>query len=146
LRAIRYIGELIASCPRSRRWSSTTRASQKKGEFSVGVARQYSGTLGRVDNCQIAVSVHLAGERGSACIGMRLFLPEGWAGDDERRRTVGIPAQIKFEKKWQIALGLIDQALSAGVRHHMVLDDAGYGDATEFRDGLTARGLPTSSV
>jgi len=114
----------------------------KKGEHSVGVSRQYSGTLGRIDNCQIAVSVHLAGERGSGCIGMQLFLPEAWASDSERRRTVGIPAEIKFEKKWQIALGLVDQALAAGVRHHMVLADPGYGDATEFRDGLTARGLP----
>src|SRR5262249_12131383 len=73
----------------------------KKGTFSVGVARQYSGTLGRVDNCQVAVSVHLAGELGSACIGMRMFLPEAWAEDATRRRSVGIPAEIEFQKKWQ---------------------------------------------
>ncbi len=114
----------------------------KKGKFSVGVARQYSGTLGRVDNCQVAVSLHLAGELGSACIGMRLFLPEAWADDAARRRSVGIPAEIEFAKKWQIALALIDHALAAGVRRHVVLADPGYGDATEFRDGLTARGLP----
>ncbi len=114
----------------------------KKGKFSVGVARQYSGTLGRIDNCQVAVSVHLAGEHGSACVGMRLFLPEAWADDSKRRRTVGIPAEIKFEKKWQLALGLVDDALAAGVRRHVVLADPGYGDAVEFRDGLTARELP----
>jgi SRSO17 transposase len=114
----------------------------KKGKHSVGVARQYSGTLGRVDNCQVAVSVHLAGELGSACIGMRLFLPEAWANDAARRRTVGVPVEIEFAKKWQIALALIDDALAAGVRRHMVLADAGYGDATEFRDGLTERQLP----
>ena len=114
----------------------------KKGKYSVGVARQYSGTLGRVDNCQVAVSVHLAGELGSACIGMRLFLPEAWANDAARRRSVGVPAEIEFKTKWQIALALIDDALVAGVRRHMVLADAGYGDATEFRDGLTARQLP----
>jgi SRSO17 transposase len=114
----------------------------KKGKFSVGVARQYSGTLGRVDNCQVAVSIHLAGESGSACIGMRLFLPEAWAEDAARCLSVGVPEEIGFAKKWQIALGLVDEALAAGVRHHVVLTDAGYGDSTEFRDGLTARGLP----
>lgn len=114
----------------------------KKGMFSVGVARQYSGTLGRVDNCQVAVSVHLAGELGSACIGMRLYLPEAWADDVARRRSVGIPDNIEFTRKWQIALALIDDALAAGVRHHVVLADAGYGDSTEFRDALTERGLP----
>lgn len=114
----------------------------KKGTYSVGVARQYSGTLGRVDNCQVAVSLHLAGELGSACIGMRLFLPEAWAADATRRRSVGIPADIEFAKKWQIALALIDDALAAGVRHHVVLADPGYGDSSDFRDGLRARNLP----
>ena len=114
----------------------------KKGKYSVGVARQYSGTLGRVDNCQVAVSVHLAGELGSACVGMRLFLPQAWADDMPRRRSVGVPVELEFSKKWQIALALIDDALAAGVRRHVVLADPGYGDATEFRDGLTARGLP----
>lgn len=114
----------------------------KKGTFSVGVARQYSGTLGRVDNCQVAVSLHLAGELGSACIGMQLFLPEAWAEDAARRRSVGIPADIEFAKKWRLALALIDDALAAGVRRHVVLADAGYGDSTEFRDGLRTRELP----
>jgi SRSO17 transposase len=114
----------------------------KKGRFSVGVARQYSGTLGRVDNCQVAVSLHLAGELGSACIGMRLFLPEAWAEDAARRRSVGVPSESEFERKWQIALALIDDALASGVRKHVVLADAGYGDAAEFRDGLTERQLP----
>ena len=58
----------------------------KKGTHSVGVARQYSGTLGRTDNCQVATSLHLAGERGSGCIGMRLYLPEAWTQDRARRR------------------------------------------------------------
>jgi SRSO17 transposase len=114
----------------------------KKGTHSVGVARQYSGTLGRIDNCQVAVSVHLAGELGSACIGMRLFLPEAWASDSARCRSVGVPSSVGYAKKWEIALALVDDALAAGVRHHVVLADAGYGDATEFRDGLTERKLP----
>ncbi len=113
----------------------------KKGIHSVGVQRQYSGTLGRIDNCQVAVSLHLAGEAGSGCIGMRLFLPEAWASDPLRRAKVGVPDEISFEHKWQIALAQIDDALGWGVRTHVVLADAGYGDCSEFRQGLIERGL-----
>ena len=113
----------------------------KKGTHSVGVARQYSGTLGRTDNCQVAVSLHVAGEAGSGCIAMRLYLPEAWADDGERRDGVGVPHDVVFQKKWEIALGQIDAALSWGVRKHVVLADAGYGDASEFREALRRRGL-----
>jgi len=114
----------------------------KKGEFSVGVKRQYSGTLGRTDNCQVAVSLHLAADMSSACIGMRLFLPEDWSADEARRRMCGVPAEISHKPKWKIALDLLDDALAWGVRKHVVLADAGYGNGSEFRDGLDARGLP----
>lgn len=114
----------------------------KKGTHSVGVQRQYSGTLGRTDNCQVATSLHLASERGSGCIGFRLYLPEVWAEDQKRRRSVDIPDDVEFLRKWEISLQQIDDALSWGVRKHVVLADAGYGDAVEFRDGLTARELP----
>jgi SRSO17 transposase len=113
----------------------------KKGKHSVGVQRQYSGTLGRQDNCQVATSLHLAGEQGSACIALRLYLPEPWCSDGERRRKAKVPADIVFLKKWEIALGQLDDALRWGVRRHVVLADAGYGEVTEFRDGLDARRL-----
>jgi SRSO17 transposase len=113
----------------------------KKGKHSVGVQRQYSGTLGRTDNCQVATSLHLAGERGSACVGLRLYLPDSWIEDRERCRSVGIPDEVGFIRKWEIALEQVDAALSWGVRKHVVLADAGYGDAAEFRDGLNARDL-----
>jgi SRSO17 transposase len=113
----------------------------KKGEHSVGVARQYSGTLGRTDNCQVAVSLHLAGERGSGCIGVRLYLPESWAADRERCRRGGVPDDVDYEPKWKIALGLIDNALATGVRPPVTLADSGYGDTTDFREGLSGRGL-----
>jgi SRSO17 transposase len=113
----------------------------KKGSHSVGVQRQYSGTLGRVDNCQVAVSLHLAGEPGSACIAMDLFLPEAWANDDKRRAEAGIPEEIVFRTKLQIALAQLDHALEQGVRRHVVLADAAYGDSIEFRNELTSRGL-----
>lgn len=113
----------------------------KKGEHSVGVQRQYSGTMGRTENCQIATSLHLAGEAGSGCIGMRLYLPESWASDTARRRKAGVPDEVEFSEKWRLALTLLDDALAAGVRKHVVLADAGYGDTTEFRRELSARGL-----
>jgi SRSO17 transposase len=114
----------------------------KKGKHSVGVQRQYSGTLGRIDNCQVATSLHLAGEQGSGCIGMRLYLPVEWATDDVRRKKAGIPVEINFSEKWRIALALIDDALRGGVRKHVMLGDAGYGDCGDFRVGLDERGLP----
>jgi SRSO17 transposase len=113
----------------------------KKGECSVGVKRQYSGTLGRTDNCQVAVSLHLASEAGSACIDMRLFLPEDWAADEERRRATKIPVGVTHQPKWKIAIDQIDAALVAGIRRHVVLADAGYGDCSEFRDALDDRRL-----
>jgi SRSO17 transposase len=113
----------------------------KKGRHSVGVARQYSGTLGRTDNCQIATSLHLAGERGSACIGMRLYLPETWASDRPRCRAAGVPDAVAFAPKWQHTLALLDAALATGVRRHVVLGDAAFGEVTAFRDALTARDL-----
>jgi SRSO17 transposase len=114
----------------------------KKGEYSVGVTRQYSGTLGRTDNCQVAVSLHLASTKGSGCIAMRLYLPEKeWASDRKRRTAAGVPQEVQFQTKWQIALEQLDVALAAGVRRHPLLADAGYGEATEFRGGLEERGL-----
>lgn len=114
----------------------------KKGKHSVGVARQYSGTLGRVDNCQVATSLHLAGELGSGCIGMRLYLPESWTSDRARCRKAGVPDHAELTPKWKNALALIDEALVAGIRKHVVLGDSAFGDITEFREELTERGLP----
>jgi SRSO17 transposase len=111
----------------------------KKGIHSVGVARQYSGTLGRTDNCQVAVSLHLAQEHCSACIGMRLYLPEAWTNDRQRCQSVGVPTGIEFAPKWRIALALLDDALAWGVRRHVLLADAGYGEITQFRRELRSR-------
>lgn len=113
----------------------------KQGTHSVGVARQYSGTLGKTGNCQVAVSVHHAGERGNVPLGWRLYLPESWAKDAERRKQAGIPEEIVFRKKWELALEIIDQIRAWGMPDQVVLADAGYGDATELREGLEQRGL-----
>jgi SRSO17 transposase len=113
----------------------------KKGKQSVGVFRQYSGTLGRTENCQVATSLHLAGEHTSACIALRLYLPEIWANDPARRAKAGVPEEVQFQRKWEIALHQLRDALSWGVQRHVVIADAGYGDAVEFREGLSALGL-----
>jgi len=113
----------------------------KKGECSVGVARQYCGQLGKQDNCQVAVSLSLACAQGSVPIAYRLYLPEEWARDRVRRKRVGVPAQIQFATKPDIALAQIRQAKEAGVAVGIVLADAGYGNDTAFRDDLSELGL-----
>ncbi len=100
----------------------------KKGTHSVGVQRQYSGTLGRKDNCQVATSLHLASERGSVCIGMQVYLPESWTSDRARCRAVGVPDDVPFRTKWQISLAQIDAALDWGLKRRVVLADPGYGN------------------
>ena len=87
------------------------------------------------------MSLHLAGEQGSGCIGFRLYMPETWTSDRARCRAAGVPDDVGYEPKWKLALGLIDQALGWGVRPPITVADSGYGDTTEFRDGLTERGL-----
>ena len=113
----------------------------KKGTHSVGVSRQYSGTLGKEDNCQVHVSLHLSSETHGACLSSRLYLPESWADDAARRTEARVPADVTFKTKWQIALDLIDQALAWGVHQRIVLADADYGDRDEFRAGLRERRL-----
>ena len=113
----------------------------KKGKHSVGVARQYCGQLGKQDNCQVAVSLSLASSQGSIPIAYQLYLPKDWAGDAVRRETAGVPETQAFATKPEIALGQIRQAIEQGVPLGVVLADAGYGDETAFRDGITALGM-----
>ena len=113
----------------------------KQGSHSVGVQRQYCGELGKKANCQALVSLTLARGEVPVCVGLRLFLPERWAGDTERRRRAGVPGEVAGRPKWRIALDEIDRVLAAGARFSCVLGDAEYGKAAEFRRGLTERGL-----
>lgn len=114
----------------------------KKGRHSVGVARQYCGILGKQDNCQVAVSVTLANEAVSVPAAYRLYLPEVWAEDRNRRKAAGVPDDVIFQKKWQIALAQVAALQRDGLPLAPVLADAGYGATTDFRDGLTALGIP----
>lgn len=114
----------------------------KKGMHSVGVARQYSGTAGRIENCQVGVFLGYASRWGQALIDRRLYLPEAWAGDAERRQRVQVPAAVAFATKPQIARDLIAAALDAGVPCAWVLADALYGSDSRLRRMLEGRGQP----
>jgi SRSO17 transposase len=113
----------------------------KKGTHSVGVARQYCGPMGKQDNCQVAVTLSLVNPSMSVPCAYRLYLPEGWAEDRGRRRAAAIPEEIGFQTKPELALAQIDQLLADDLPRAPVVADAGYGSATEFRQGLTVRGL-----
>ncbi len=114
----------------------------KKGTHSVGVARQYSGTLGRVDNCQVLVTSHYVDGGFDWPITARLYLPEGWTQDQVRLSAAKVPAGTSFKTKGEIALELIDAGIAAAVPTEVVLADAGYGDQPRFLEGLETRGLP----
>ncbi len=113
----------------------------KKGRHSVGVTRQYCGQVGKQDNCQIAVTLSVASRHASLPIAYRLYLPELWAEDRERRAKAGVPEEVKFRTKPDIALDQIRSALADGVSQGVVLADAGYGVDTAFRTALTDLGL-----
>jgi SRSO17 transposase len=124
-----------------RHWIVDDTGFPKQGKHSVGVARQYCGQLGKQENCQVAVSLSVANDRTSLPVAYRLYLPEAWAEDPERRAKAGVPEEIGFETKTAIALGQIRRALEDGVPRGIVLGDAGYGDETAFRTGVGDLGL-----
>lgn len=117
----------------------------KKGKHSVGVTRQYCGQLGKQDNCQVAVSLSIAHHSASLPIAYQLYLPDDWAKDPVRRAKAGVPADVVFATKPQIALRQIEATLAAGVPRGVVLMDAGYGADTDLRDAITALGLSYSA-
>ncbi|SNT26675.1 MULTISPECIES: IS701 family transposase [unclassified Azospirillum] len=114
----------------------------KKGEHSVGVGRQYSGTAGRIENCQVGVFLAYAGPWGQALIDRRLYLPKDWAGDAARRAKAQVPEDVTFAPKTVIARDLIAAALDGGVRCAWVLADALYGSDSGLRRMLEGRRQP----
>jgi len=123
----------------------------KDGSASPGVARQYSGTLGKVGNCQIGVSICAVTDAASCPLNWRLFVPERWddacaatpeaaAAIRVRRERAGFPDDVRHRPKWRLALDMLDELTGWQLAPPVVVGDAGYGDNAEFRDGITARG------
>jgi SRSO17 transposase len=112
----------------------------KKGTKSVGVKRQYCGTLGRTDNCQVGVFANYCSTKGHTFIGRRLFLPEDWAADMDRRRAAGVPENVIFRTKPALALELVAEAVAEGLAFQWVGGDGLYGDNPTFVSGVRALG------
>lgn len=113
----------------------------KDGRFSAGVAHQYCGALGKTANCQVLVSVNAATDRASCPLGWRLFLPESWDQDEDRRVRARIPDEMRHVPEWQLALEIIDELIGWRLERRVVQADGGYGDITAFRIGLQERDL-----
>jgi SRSO17 transposase len=125
-------------------WAVDDTGFPKDGEHSVGVQRQYSGTLGKTANCQIGVSVNAVTEQASCPLDWRLFLPERW---DEptmapRRAACHLPEQVHHRPKWQLVLDMLDELAGWELRPPVLVADAGYGEVGEFRAGLDDRQIP----
>ncbi|HEV2715187.1 MAG TPA: IS701 family transposase [Terriglobales bacterium] len=113
----------------------------KKGTHSVGVTRQYCGQVGKQENCRVAVSLSLSTAEASLPIAWQLYLPEVWTEDKKRRASTGVPPEIRFQTKPEIALQQLRAAVDRELPHAPVLADAAYGNDTRFRDGITDLGL-----
>jgi SRSO17 transposase len=124
-----------------RAWIIDDTGMPKKGRHSVGVGRQYCGQVGKQDTCQVAVALSVATDQASLPVAFRLYLPEAWASDPERRAKAGVPEEIAFQTKPQIALAQIRAALAADVPRGVVVMDAGYGADGELRAGVADLGL-----
>ena len=122
-----------------------TRGFRSSASTSVGVARQYSGALGKVGNCQIGVSVNACSDEASCPLDWRLFIPEEWDEDSEfnqdRRAKAKLPEDVHHVEKWRLALEMIDELLGWGIKPPVILGDGAYGDITELRYGLEEREL-----
>ncbi|MFB7383481.1 transposase [Kitasatospora purpeofusca] len=124
-------------------WAVDDTGFPKDGKASPGVARQYSGTLGKVGNCQIGISVHALSDTASCPLSWRLFLPESWDGPEAaaRRAACRIPADARHRPKWQLALEMLDELAGTGLRPAVLVADAAYGANADFRHGLEDRHL-----
>lgn len=114
----------------------------KQGKKSVGVARQYCGASGKIDNCQVGVFLSWQTAKGHALIDRALYLPKGWAADPARRRAAGVPESVAFAPKPELARALVERALGAGARPAWVVADAVYGSDSKLRFFLEEQEQP----
>jgi SRSO17 transposase len=133
---VKAVAERIAPQIDVEAWVLDDTGFPKDGKGSPGVKRQYSGTLGKTGNCQIGVSVHALGARGTVPLGWALYLPEDWCADEQRRRKAKIPDEVQFKTKPQLGVELIERAAGWDVPKAPVLGDHAYGENTWLRDSL----------
>jgi SRSO17 transposase len=134
--AVRMVGELAPVA-----WAIDDTGFPKFGRESVGVARQYCGALGKIGNCQVGVSVSAVCDEASCPIDWRLFIPQEWDQDSERRAKCRVPEQERHRPKWELAIEMLDELAGWGLTPPVIVSDAGYGEITEFRQALAERGL-----
>src|SRR5438132_9825073 len=133
---VRVVAERVAPVIDVEAWVLDDTGFPKQGKHSPGVKRQYSGTLGKIGNCQIGVSVHAVGEHGSVPLGAALYLPEEWCEDPERRAKAKIPEEIEFDTKSELGAGLLEQAGGWDVPKAAVLGDEASGKASKVQEAL----------
>src|SRR2546422_3479310 len=128
---VRAVAERVCAEIEPEAWILDDTGFPKQGERSPGVKRQYSGTLGKIGNCQIGVSLHAVAERGTVPLGWALYLPAEWCADQQRRAQAKIPAAVTFKTKPELGVELVARAAGCEVPKAPVLGDAAYGDNTE---------------
>lgn len=140
-RLMQAVAERVAPVVRAEAWVLDDTGFPKDGKHSPGVKRQYSGTLGKIGNCQIGVSLHAVCEHATLPLGWALYLPQDWCADPERRRKAKIPEQVQFQTKPQLGVALIKQAAGWAIDRAPVLGDAAYGENTQLRGELDSNGI-----
>jgi SRSO17 transposase len=140
-RLMRAVAERVAPVVQAEAWVLDDTGFPKDGKHSPGVKRQYSGTLGKIGNCQIGVSLHAVSERATLPLGWALYLPQDWCADVERRRKAKIPEQVAFQTKPALGVGLVTQAAGWAIDSAPVLADAAYGENTQLRSELDSTGI-----
>lgn len=135
-RVVRAVAERVVPAIDVQAWVLDDTGFPKDGKDSPGVKRQYSGTLGKTGNCQIGVSVHAVGGKGTVPLGWALYLPQEWCEDPERRKKAKIPEEIEFQTKPELAVELVKRAAGWGIATAPILGDCAYGKNTALREQL----------
>ena len=143
---VRAVAERVVPAIDVQAWVLDDTGFPKDGKDSPGVKRQYSGTLGKTGNCQIGVSVHAVGGKGTVPLGWALYLPEEWCEDAERRRKAKIPEEVVFKTKPELAVELVERAAGWEIAKAPILGDCAYGKNTELRERLDDAELAVRAV
>jgi SRSO17 transposase len=137
---VRAVAERVLPAIDVEAWVLDDTGFPKDGKRSPGVKRQYSGTLGKIGNCQIGVSVHAVGRKGTVPLGWALYLPDEWCEDPERRRLAKVPEEIAFKTKNELGAELVERAAGWDIDRAPVLGDQAYGDDSKLRERLDRAG------